>query len=990
LSLLAPVLAFAAMPPKKRTMRFRQRFASGLVCFGCLVLAAACGDDDEENVTAGSTDPGKGPFGERIPITDTLNLDGLESGVNVVRDQYGWTHIYAKTLNDALRVEGYMMAADRGGQLEIARRLTEGRLAELFAEADPSQIDDDITMRTIGLHRAAKAIYAAMDPESEAKKGLDAFADGVTQWNRAYREGRVAPPQDLLGMPASAYTDWTPEDSLAMARLQTWSLSYDADADISATKTVEAVRAVFNDAATDPAAKLRAGLLVDAYRFDPLDPATPLDDFPNQPLGKDKKPGAGRGASFRHGASPVASVSVPPALLGAADPFVRSVERVRDFLGGDEFFGSNNWAVASSKTGSGNAMVASDPHLGLTSPMVFWPTHLYVGDGQGPGDLEIEGVAFPGIPGVVLGTNRHMAWGATTAGYDVTDVWSDTVSPDGSGVMFEGKVVPFEKATETVKISGQPDYSWDVLIVPHHGPVVPEIDANGKVKPPAPGSKVLSVRWTGHAPTREYEAVFALAKAKNVDEARMALQPFGTGAQNWMFADDSGDIFMFSQGFLPYRDKRAYTWDPTTFSGTLPCFVLDGESGEQEWTGKFLEEQYVPKLKSPDKGWIATANTDQIGSTLDNDPSNEKLPNGDPFYIGCDFAEGLRLGRIQQRLEKGVGSMTPDEMSDIQGDHRSALGARLSKFLVAALEAAEEEKAAAGTHPALAAVVADPRYAAVDVADILDTLSKWKTDSDFEAAAGINLDDESLDVDAKEALASKATVIFNAWLVRAIGRALEDEMNAAKIGSLGTANMVKAFVRMLEQDPSTLATYDSANGQSALWDDMSTAGITETRDDRLVVALLDAVDDLDKIFGKDRNDWRWGALHRIRFDGLNPTWNVSIPAFNVPKFAQGFPRHGDQWNVDASNFGVVRKLSSDLDFHYGSGPVQRFVAELTPSGPKVRNALPGGAVLASDSPFFSNEAELWRRNQTHTVPFEIEDVQAAAVAPGGQNTLFIP
>jgi penicillin amidase len=992
-------------------LRRRHRFALALASLCPLALAGACDEDDPtvayhgpdagQDATQDATQDGKdagpdqGPFGERVPVTGTQPLDGLHAAVNVVRDKYGWVHIFGRDIEDVMRVEGWMMAVDRAGQLELARRLATGRLAELFGQADPGQIDDDITMRTIGLHRVAAAIYAAMDPASEEKRAIDAFADGITQWNKAYRAGKVKPAQELAGMPPSAFTDWTPADSLALARLQTWSLSYDADDDISRTAKIEKVRAVFNATATDPLIQLRAGILRDAFRFDPLDPATPQTAFPNDPPMADALLGSGAAKASAPlgkataGKGPAPTLTVGAELATRADPFVRAVRRVRDLLGGDEFFGSNNWAVAGSKTVTGNAMVASDPHLGLTSPMVFWPVHLYVGDGGDHPELELEGVAFPGIPGVVLGANRTLAWGATTAGYDVTDVWKEKVTADGKGVSFKGQSVAFEKVTETIKIAGQPDYSWDVLIVPHHGPVVPEI-ANHQVKPLAAGGSALSVRWTGHAPTEEYKAVFDLARAKDVDDARKALQPFATGAQNWMFADSAGDIFLFSQAKLPYRDKKAFTWDPATFTGTLPCFVLDGEKGEHEWTGGFLEEAYVPKLKTPAKGWIATANTDQIGSTLDNDPSNEILPNGKPFFIGCDFAEGLRLGRIHERLGSSVGTMTLDEMASIQGDHKSGLGARFTKHLVSALTAAEAEKASPGTHPDLAAVVADPRYASADIPDLLAALDQWEKDSQFEAAAGLSLEDGSLSSDAKEANAAKATLVFNAWLVRAMGLVLGDEMQAAGIDNLGTANMVKAFARLLEQDPTQLSTYDPATGQSALWDDMSTPGTVESRDNRLVTAMLDAVDDLVKMLGSDRNGWRWGAVHRLRFSGLVSVWFIDNPPMGDPKFKDGFPRPGDQWNVDACNFGIAKSPGSPLDFHYGSGPVQRFVAEMTKTGPKMRNALPGGSVLDKASPFFANEAELWRRNQNHDVPFELDDVQAAAVAPGGTHTLFTP
>jgi len=977
---------------------------SGLLLVSFTSLTSCDDEDGGRKATPGSggsggsgggdAGPDKGPFGERVPITETRAVTGLSAPVNAVRDKYGMVHIYARTIEDAVRVEGYMMAADRAPQLEIARRLAEGRIAELLGGADPGQIDSDITMRTIGLGRAAQKIYDAMDPSSTERKALDAFADGITQYNRMLREGKQQLPQKFPGLPNTAFTDWSPVDSLAMARLQTWSLSYDADDDISRTEKVEKMRATFNAGAASPDLTKRAGILLDAFRWDPIVPATPLTKYPDDPLQKDvfvQTPSALHGlvhTSLQAAKSKKTSVQIPLATLGASTAFRRAVGRARDFFGGDEFFGSNNWAVAKDKTTSGHAMVASDPHLGLSAPMVFWPAHLVVDDGKGGDKLELIGVAFPGIPGVVLGSNRTLGWGATTSGFDVTDVWKETVSADAKGVTFKGQPVAFEKISETLKIDGQPDYTWDVLVVPHHGPIVPTITDTHQVTPPAAGESALSVRWTGHQPSGEYEAVFALAQAKDVDAARLALQPFGTGAQNWMFADSNGDIFEYSASKLPYRDKKAFTWDPATFTGTMPMFVLDGASGDHEWTGEFLEEQYVPHEKNPAAGWLATANTDAVGSTLDNDPTNDLLPNGKPFYIGGDFSEGFRLGRIQERLKAKVGSMTAEEMASIQGDHKSGLGTRLTKHLVTALTNAEAEKATPGSKPGLTAVVADPRYAAAKVPELLTLLGQWETESQFAASAGVNLDDGSPNVDAKEATAAEATAIFNAWLVRAIGRALEDEMTAADIDNLGTANMVKGFVRMLEVDPTKLATYDAVTGESSLWDDLATQGVTETKDERLVMALLDGLDDLGKLLGADRNAWRWGALHRVRFKSLNPLWFIDIPSDTDPKFGQGFPRHGDQWNVDACNFGIVKKLADPLDFKYGSGPVQRFVAEMTADGPKIKNGLPGGAVVDKKSPYFANEAEYWRKNESHDVPFDIDDV--ATAAGGGQHILFTP
>ncbi len=170
------------------------------------------------------------------------------------------------------------------------------------------------------------------------------------------------------------------------------------------------------------------------------------------------------------------------------------------------------------------------------------------------------------------------------------------------------------------------------------------------------------------------------------------------------------------------------------------------------------------------------------------------------------------------------------------------------------------------------------------------------------------------------------------------------------------------------QDPTKLATYDATTGESALFDDMTTTSVTETSNQLAVKALLDALDYLNGKYGADRSKWRWGVPHTLTFDALVPLWgSLSIPQGGDPVFPKGFPRHGDLHTVDVANFGSHPSSLDALDFTYGSGPTQRFVADVQSPAPVSKNALPGGEVWDNGSPYFSNEAERWRRNQNRPV-----------------------
>jgi penicillin amidase len=690
-------------------------------------------------------------------------------------------------------------------------------------------------------------------------------------------------------------------------------------------------------------------------RFAPADPATPLTGFPNDA----QKTMSLKTTSAATSARP-ASHRVNREALVATRAFSRAVDAARRVIGDRKMgmTGSNNWMVGPAKSATGHAMIASDPHLSLSSPAVFWMVQVSVDQD----DIDFAGLSFPGIPGVILGFNRHLAWGATTADYDVTDSYEETLTGDGGSVIFRGQNVAIEKVRETIQIAKGSPLEYDVLVVPHHGPIAPNITASHEIVPPPPGGKAISVRWTGHAPTNELAAVFGLLKAKSVEDARVAMRNFAVGAQNWVFADDAGDIFYTTQSQIPRRDRAAFQWDPATFSGNIPCMVLPGD-GSAEWTGAFLDEAYVPHQKNPPKGWLATANSEQVGTTLDNDPTNDTLPNGEPVFMACWHDVGFRLGRIQQRIEQKE-KLTLDDMASIQGDARSAMGAKLAPLVVAAID-----RAITGS----TAITTTDRWKNAKVDEIKDLLGRWGSEADYDAASGMRQEDNQPVGDEKELMASRATSVLNAWVVRMFHATFDDEL--AAIGVPFPQDDRRLLLNVMLADPKTLKTYDETLGDSILFDDLTTTEVVETRDDRILVSLLDALDFLSTRLGADRNGWQWGRLHTIRFEALVSLWStLSIPAAADPVFPNGFPRHGDGYNVDVAGFGLPAALDANASFAYRHGPTQRFVIDLDPAGPVARNALPGGNIWDSRSTHFRDEADRWRRNENRPVPFAAKDV----------------
>jgi penicillin G amidase len=916
-----------------------------LPLLGIVVLAAlSCGDD-----SSSSSSPLPRRY-ESVPETGTKEITGLSGPVDVVRDTYGMVHIHAKTLEDALRVEGYQCARDRTVQLELIRRSATGRMAELLGDDAPGLIDSDIAMRTVGLARVAKVMVEKLSPEE--KKLVDAYADGISQFNARISVGDEEMPGGMIGFPQSGFQPWTAVDVLAVGRFQALNLSYDGEGEIAMSDFVEAARAKMLDK--------RAGFLVDAVKFAPVDLAKPLDGFPNDAQKtlslKTPKTTSARGPVIPH--------RVNRDALIAARAFSNAMSAARRVIGDHQMgmTGSNNWMVGPSKSATGHAMIASDPHLTLSAPAVFWMVQVSVDQD----DVDFAGLSFPGLPGIILGFNRHIAWGATTADYDVTDSYEETLTPDGSGVVFKGQNVAIEKVRETINIAKGSPLEYDVLVVPHHGPIAPDITADHKVNPPPAGGKAISVKWIGHEPTNELAAIFGLLRAKNVDDARVAMRSFEVGAQNWVFADDSGNTFYTTQSRIPRRDRAAFQWDPATFTGNIPCMVLPGD-GSAEWTGAFLDEAYVPHQKNPPKGWLATANTEQVGTTDDNDPTNDTLPNGEPMYMACWHDIGFRLARIQQRIGD-KDKLSLDDLASIQGDARSAMGAKLAPLVVAAID-----RALTGN----TAITTTDRWKNAKVDEIKELLTQWGAEADYDAASGMSQENNQPVSDAKELMASRATSVLNAWVIRMYHATFDDELSA--IGAGLPVDGRRMLMNVLLADPKTLKTYDETLGDSILFDDLGTADVVETRDDRILVSLLDALDFLSTRLGTDRNGWQWGRLHTLRFNALISLWStLSIPPTNDTVFPNGFPRHGDGYNVDVAGYGLPAALDAKASFSYSHGPTQRFVIDMDPAGPVAKNVLPGGNIWDSRSTHFRDEADRWRKNENRPVPFATADVIASA------------
>jgi penicillin amidase len=937
---------------------------------GCLLGLLACSSNNATTTDAGvtgdrpdapaATDAGAATTVAQVPITRTERLAGLDGPVDVVFDRMGWPHIYASSARDAAYVQGLVMARDRMAQMDLLRRLSSGTLSERVGQV-PGAIEQDLATRILGLRRAAQAMWEAM-PAGRTKTVLEAYTRGVNAYLGQVRRGEVEIPAGSELLVDSMTPDWTPVDSLVIGRYQSYALSYDADDDINRTGVVQRAAEVFD--AADPMMQAenarRRGFAWDVLVWRSPSTAVSVGDFFPAPTGSP--------INFR---PEVQQPAVNARVLGGTARFFE-LTRALFSVFGDDTRGSNNWVVTPGASTTGHALLANDPHLQLSSPAIWWGNHITITGGEDA--ISVAGTTFPGIPWVIIGFTPKIAWGVTTAGYDVTDAYQEEITPGTNGqpdtVRFNGQQVPIQVINETVRDSTGGSIAARIEVVPHHGPIVPVIRNNAYQ--PRTGNRALTIRWTGHAPTTEFQAFIDVSYAANAAEARRRVQAFGVGAQNWVIADIAGGVEYTSHANIPMRAAGALTWTPTNVTGTNPCVVLPG-TGEAEWTGNLPADRIPGATGSTMRPFIATANNDQAGVTLDGNPFDA------PAYLGCSFAWGWRQERILQRLNALNGRMSREDLEAVQSDVRVLAGGRFRPFLMEAGARLEAAWSTPGMHADLTTLATEltPRQARLRSA--LMRVQAWSLDGASGVGDGVS---------ATQRADSVASTIFHAWLGRMFQRAIADENTALRQSGVPFGyDTLRAVLHLLER-PMELRTRDMSTGQSAVWDDLTTTDVRESRDWILLKSLDEALQGLETTYGTaDMDRWLWGERHTVRFGALLPGAPTDIPGARDPMYPNGFPRAGGIEVVDASGGGWSPSVSTGAmglvlryNFSYGSGPSQRFTVDLDPAGPVAWNVVPGGQSMDPRSPHFRDGADLWWRNRSHRVHIVERDVAAGAAS----------
>ena len=649
--------------------RLAGRAIHGLIalCASAAVLALLAFGYGPVPALGRALDPGHGAWASAaggLPVRSrTLTLPGLAHPVSVTFTSHGVPSIRAASQDDAFLALGYLHASFRLTEMDLERRLGEGRVAQL---AGPSGLASDKFELRLGLLRTAQAEWAVMPRSSPAAVALVAYSRGVNDYLAQARVGGDWP--SIFGLTGVYPQDWTPVDSLVIQGVLTQELDF----------TTTPLDYALLERSLGPAHTMAWFPVLPPHGV----PQSPYDPGPYRyrgiaPIAASPAPTQRVGAGAAAGVAwptvaggPRASGTTkggctnacqpagagapgpPTPAIPAADPVIarqsaiaagsvlHEISALPEGLV-HRYPDSNAWA-ANGRAVDSVAMLAGDPHLPQTLPSVWYQAAL-----AAPG-LAVTGVTVPGLPGVLIGHNAHIAWSLTDVQDQATLFYTEQTSPARRGQYFwRGAWRPMRQVHYTIPVRGGAAVPLTVDLTVH-GPVLTR------------AGQTTAVDWMGNIPSPDLAVLLAIGKAAGFAQFRAALAGWRAPTQSFVYADDHGNIGAISAGYYPVV-RHGDPWLP------LPGTGADDVAG-------VIPYQAVPQVYNPPGHMVATANQRPVGPSY-------------PYYLGttADFFDpGYRAGQIYALLH-GRPRMSPAAFAAIQLNVTDALARRIVPRLLAAL-----------------------------------------------------------------------------------------------------------------------------------------------------------------------------------------------------------------------------------------------------------------------------------------------------------------
>ncbi|MEZ4952518.1 MAG: penicillin acylase family protein [Saprospiraceae bacterium] len=515
-------------------------------------------------------------------VFQSFEIPEMKGKVTVHFDERMVPHIFAENMEDAVFAQGYIEAGMRLWQMDLLTRVGSGRLAEVMGE---NLLATDQLMRRRGMLYAAQNSEKAWRKSPETMRILSAYERGINKWVDELQPKDYPIEFKLLNYKPER---WSILKTALIRQYMNLTLNL-RESDVEATNALQ----VFGE-----------------ENFKKL--------FPEK--------------------NPKQTPIIPPGTKWDFEPIkIEKKKANEDAIGlipnhlekvSSELVGSNNWAVAGSKTLSGKPILCNDPHLQLSLPSIWFEVQINVPESN------VYGVSIPGLPGVIIGFNENIAWGVTNVGTDVADwykiEWTDQEKTTYS---LDGQIKKADLVVETYKIKGAENPVFDTVKWTYWGPVVYDSKESGW--------KDLALRWISHdEPLPDDISTFTgLDMGKNYDDYRNALKRYAFPAQNFVFASNEGDIAITVNGRFPLK-----------YQGQGP-FVQNGNSTENEWPG-FIPMEQVPTVKNPPQAYVASANQRSTDDTY-------------PYYYNSAGFDDYR-GRVLNDALSQMDSIKAEDMMDLQ------------------------------------------------------------------------------------------------------------------------------------------------------------------------------------------------------------------------------------------------------------------------------------------------------------------------------------
>jgi penicillin amidase len=792
----------------------------------------------------------------RLPtLNGYIRSPSINNRAEIIRDQWGIPHIYAQNELDLFFVQGFAHAQDRFWQMEFNRRLVAGRLAEILGEV---AVPVDRWMRILTIRRVAE--FETILISSKTRALLQAYANGI---NFFLAKGRTPIENLILRYKPEP---WLIEDSVAWIKMMAWQLSVNWDSELLRALLIARL-------GPEKAAELEPPYL---SRWPYVIP--PGTDYNRLDFGA---------LELSHQAKPFSGPS----------PY--------------DGLGSNNWVLSGAMTTTGKPILANDMHLGMTVPAVWYENHLSC-----PG-LELYGVTFPGIPGIVSGHNGHVAWGFTNGFADVQDLYIERLRhlPDGSvEAEYNGNWEKTRLLREVIHIkNGKP--LIEEVVVTRHGPIINPLAQDYC------GDENLAMQWTALDPDTMIEVLTKIGYAKDIQAFEDCLRQWTTPSQNVVYADTHGNIGFTLAGKIPTRPKG---------TGRIP---VPGWTGEYEW-GPYVPFDALPHLENPSQGYIVTANNVVVGPDypirLDIEPIN-----GDRAQRIAEMIldQGMRGNREKidlefcKRMQFDLCSPSARVVSRFITQLNLPVSAHSEETDLQAIQQIFREWDGALNPKSPAAAIYE-----VLIRQLIGMILREKLDPDNQSnAENLSISDGPKDVERKGAKSGNVKL-------------------ALFYMGKGPTPVLAEYSLFGERWLAWLI--DQLSRPDSAW---SNLGGVEKRDDIVKKALQQSADLLKKRLGSNLDKWAWGRLHKLTFTHTLGANSILKSVFNVGPFSIG----GDNTTVWAS----VSNLY-DLNTGHIVGPPYRMIVDLSDLNNSVAMLAPGQSGNLA-SPHYRDQVRPWFKGEYH-------------------------